>query len=1430
VLNPRQIELTLELCEPVKPGTIPSLRWSPPTGAEVDIALSGAEDVWTGTLTLFPEMGKGDGIFLLEVKDAVDNEGTLLTEGGTYEIYNTLLPDPPGRPAQLLAAARSGGRVELVWQEAYRGETYNVYRIPATQSGTPNFLVAEGIAERDFIDLPPEDGQYRYVVTASRLGAEGDPSPAFTVTSDRTPPPPPENISVELGVNGVVVSYDPPSGGEVPNHYVLYRNGSALNVRSQTPLELRDFPPRGVMEYQVASSDVYGNHALTGVASIEMFLGPVKDVEVLVEAGEPVRIVWDKTDAITEGYNLYRNGTRQNPAILTSSFYSDPLPVGSQPVTYALTAVNNQGQESAPRQIIVQPMVMDFLLNEDEDGAEQPSVTGFFDSYAVAFDNSGGNAVIDLASIRFSRELSTGETLLRDRDLDLAVSAGGEADTLQVIPSPLEDGLPQTTTVTAATEPGPGGGVVRYRKTRELDPAFGSGSPISLSSAEAPLAGGVTDFSVTFTNRGRTEADLVLVRDAGAESGEFSISVFNEDGQEVSVTLMEDFISGLTLNASGDGFFRLDPGESVSFPVPDVFVPITLSDTGEAEFVGTLENLYYRVGSSDEDHTGPLRGIMGSNLTETPYSGTSSTARDIYSDDEIITITGQALDRDTGLAVPNVPLRLGFEVQGFTFYRDITTDDNGDYSYDYDPSVGVGGELHIWAAHPDVIDQIDQTTVVLYRSFLSPAGADIRMSKNDFADFEIQLINVGDRELSDFTVNTRAYTVDENGAETEIDSLVANLREPVRSPVSGRRKAPVKLRLSSDLDAPDDAVVEITVTSVEGASSTFTGAVSLLPAIPILDVVSPRVGYVDLTVNKGDIVSRQVTMTNRGLRPLEDVVLTPPQDLSWMQVTLPTDANGDFLLPDLGVGDTFTFTVVYTPPEDTEVGFYDDFILISGSNAVADYRLNLFSQVSSSESGDVEFYVDNNLVLPIPNATIRMRNVALGIERGPIYTDANGYANFEDVQEGKWSWTVTAPSHDSLAGTVNVVADQTNGVDVRLGKSLVSIKFSVVPVPFTDRYEIKLEQTFETRVPSPVIVYDPPQFDFETNDPFELDVVFTLTNHGLISVFDVEVTGASNDRAQLIPLIDYLPELKAQETVEIPAKLIFYGFGDAAVEGPGGALAGARPQISYNPLSMCDGPGSDEDFVQGIAALTRMAARAAFECPDGAPGVAGAAAIVTLKSLETVDAIRNFPTNPKDLAIALVTEALKCMDLSFLYGGGGGGGGSPGSIPNSGPTSSGSGDACFVAGTLVRMADGSERPIESLRRGERVISNVDGYESEIVQAYSLIVEETLTLVLSDGNEVTTTPEHRIWVDGTGWRPAGDLVEGDWLQTYEGRFTQVSELKTKDEPTRVYTFQLKGDNAFFANGILVEDLCGGQNLAPGHFAKLTPLGQVKGGRP
>src|SRR5690606_28872823 len=152
---------------------------------------------------------------------------------------------------------------------------------------------------------------------------------------------------------------------------------------------------------------------------------------------------------------------------------------------------------------------------------------------------------------------------------------------------------------------------------------------------------------------------------------------------------------------------------------------------------------------------------------------------------------------------------------------------------------------------------------------------------------------------------------------------------------------------------------------------------------------------------------QQVTITNNGLRALEDVELIPPQSLPWMQVNLPRDAQGRIRLPDLAVGKSVTVGVVYAPPADIALGFYDDFLKIVGSNAAADFRLNLFAQISTAERGNATFSVDNNLVQAVPNASVSLRNVALGLERGPIMTDANGNARFDDLQAGKWSWKIS---------------------------------------------------------------------------------------------------------------------------------------------------------------------------------------------------------------------------------------------------------------------------------------------------------------------------------------------------------------------------------------------------------------------------------------
>jgi hypothetical protein len=1428
VLDPRQIELTLELTEPVAPNTKPSLRWSPPSGAEVDIPLEGSEDRWTGELTLFPNMGKGEGTFLLEATDAVGNTGTLLTEGAELEIYNTTLPDPPARPGQLAAATRAGGEIDLEWLPAEKAHTYNVYRVPASQSGIPNNLVEQGINGTTYTDLPPADGQYRYVVTASRLGAEGEPSPSFTVTSDRTPPQPPQNALAQFGLSGVEVSFDAPAGGETPARYVLYRNGSAIPVTRSTSGTLRDYPPRGVMEYQVASADVYGNHALSNISSIEMFLAPVKDLEVLLEAGEPVRLAWASNDNATEGYHLYRNGVRQNDSLLNNASYIDPLSLGGSPVTYAVTAVDDQGRESVRRQLTVQPLGLDFLLNPDDADEEFPSVARYFDRYALRLDNTAGDGAVALSKVQVERTLANGDTISREFANDTSVPGGGEASSTVVLPAPLTANLEQTVQLTLESEADTGGGKVRYRMERALPGAESPDSSIRLAPAQPPLAGGTTDFEVTFTNRGRSEADFVLTRGGGSEPGEFGISVLNDADQEVAFNPLKGVFGGMQFNGDGDGFFRLAPGESASLTMPSVFVPEALGDGGSARFVGELAKLYYKTGDDAEQISGSLRSELDSNLVETPYYGTSSTPRTIYSDDETIVISGQSLDRETDAPVGNKELRLGLSVQGFSFYREVTTDANGDYSFDYNPSVGIAGDIEIWAAHPEVVDELDQTAITLYRSLFSPARAEIKMSKNDFLDFEIQLINPGNQTLSDFTMDVAAYVIEDDGSATPINTLTAELREPVSSPVGPRERAQVKLRLLSELDAPDNAVVEITLTSSEGASSTFVANTQLLPAIPVLSTVSPRNGYVDLTVDRGDIESQQVTITNRGLRPLEDVVLTPPAQIPWMQVNLAKDEDGKIRLPDLEVGESLTFGVAYTPPEETAVGFYDDFMIISGSNAVADFRLNLFAQVNADAFGDVQFSVDNNLVQPVPNASVRLRNVTLGIERGPSRTDANGEVVFEDLQAGKWSWKISAPSHQSRAGVVKVIAGQTNGVTARLGKSLVSINFNVTPVPFTDRYEITLEQTFETRVPAPVITLDPPKYEFETNEPFETSVVFELTNHGLISGFDNEINAVKGGRLRIVPLIDYIPEIRAQETIEIPAKIIFDGFEETTVSGGGleTSSGAASPAVLGPGLPGGCSAGDAGEFLKGLAAIAKLGAEGEYECADGDLGVFGAVALGVAGGYQSATALVG---SFKELAINLVGNLISCAKFDTSPGGPGGEGDGGPPPHRASPNPGSGGEACFVAGTEVRLADGSVKAIEQLRAGDVLLTGNSGRTAVIEEVFHLSASSTMSVYLDDGSlAFETTPSHRIWVDGEGWKPAAQLEAGDWLQHADGEFRQVGRTELSESASRVYTLQLKSDNAFFANGWLVQDLCGGLTLPPSALQTLEPLSQ-EGGR-
>jgi hypothetical protein len=625
----------------------------------------------------------------------------------------------------------------------------------------------------------------------------------------------------------------------------------------------------------------------------------------------------------------------------------------------------------------------------------------------------------------------------------------------------------------------------------------------------------------------------------------------------------------------------------------------------------------------------------------------------------------------------------------------------------------------------------------------------------------------------------------------------------------------------------------------------------LLQPVPILSMTSPRQGFVDVTVDRGGIVSREITLENLGTRALLDVELVPPQSVPWMQINLPINPmTGNIDLPDLEVGETTTFTVAFVPPPDTPLGYQQDTVNVRGSNAVGGFDFNLFALVSSTATGSLDFHVGNFLGQNVPNAEVRVMNLITGNEIGPLLTDANGDVTFSDLVEGAWSWQVIASGHKTTAGTVDVVPDQTVAVEVELTRSLVTVTFQVKPVPFTDRYEIVIEQTFLTFVPAPVLVMSPPKYDFGNVEPgFETTVIYELKNEGLIKTFDVDITGTTRGIFTIEPLIQFIPEMLPQQVIEIPARIrlaenIFAGggcgdggglggFTPPVEQGDGYTFGGPSPTIGNAIGGACDTPNL-ADFLNGIAAIASMGGSGCFQSQSsGSLGTALAVALAAATVYEVVTAIPSAGTRGVVEVIGEIAQTLAQCAAAHYSGSGSGGGGSSGGDRGPGrATGYGSGGAgCFTPETLVLLADGSRVPFEDLTVGDEVQSGRDPretarirevYELESDELFSLKVRAFGGVGIQETREIRVTGEHMLWRDGDGWLAARLIEEGDWLHDPGGGLLEVVSMDPIPGRHRVMTLQLQYGSTFYPGGILAQDLCGGLYIDRGAIENLQPV--------
>jgi hypothetical protein len=161
----------------------------------------------------------------------------------------------------------------------------------------------------------------------------------------------------------------------------------------------------------------------------------------------------------------------------------------------------------------------------------------------------------------------------------------------------------------------------------------------------------------------------------------------------------------------------------------------------------------------------------------------------------------------------------------------------------------------------------------------------------------------------------------------------------------------------------------------------------------------------------------------------------------------------------------------------------------------------------------------------------------------------------------------------------------------------------------------------------------------------------------------------------------------------------------------------------------------------------------------------------------------------------------------------GGGGGAP---PRGTGTFRGNADGCFVAGTLVEMAEGPPKPIEEvvfgdrIRTGERAIATATVDQMLTRESDELHRLTLRPLVFGDAeNELTLTgtADHYVWADHAGWTRIDKLATGDCLHYHDGRLYEIRAIEKLPGTHTVHTLQVETDGVFYADGFLVQHLCG-----------------------
>jgi hypothetical protein len=127
----------------------------------------------------------------------------------------------------------------------------------------------------------------------------------------------------------------------------------------------------------------------------------------------------------------------------------------------------------------------------------------------------------------------------------------------------------------------------------------------------------------------------------------------------------------------------------------------------------------------------------------------------------------------------------------------------------------------------------------------------------------------------------------------------------------------------------------------------------------------------------------------------------------------------------------------------------------------------------------------------------------------------------------------------------------------------------------------------------------------------------------------------------------------------------------------------------------------------------------------------------------------------------------------------------------------------LLEGTPITLANGRDKPVEMIRKGDQVLAYDESSgtmrASEVVSVHAPYDVDHYFVI---NEEIRATENHPMLSDGR-WVAAGQLRIGDWLTGPDNQDILVTSVRQVEGKARVFNFQVAA-GTYVADGVIVHN--------------------------